>query len=129
MLSSVWNTAWLFFWGFALVAYLFTLFAVVGDLFRDRELGGLVKAIWFVFMFFLPFVTVLVYVVFRGRGMAERQQHTLKAAQAAMDNHIREVVHSSPADEIAKSKALFDAGAITQAEYDNLKAHALARVV
>lgn len=124
--SNLWDVIWLFFWIFAFIAYLFALFAVIGDLFRDRKLNGWWKALWIIFLVFLPFLTVLVYLIARGRGMAERSQKEVKQAQDATDQYIKQVAGSSPADEIAKAKALLDAGTITQAEYDAIKAKVLA---
>ncbi|WP_200332626.1 SHOCT domain-containing protein [Leucobacter sp. L43] len=124
--GSLWDIIWIFFWSFALLAYLIALFTVIGDLFRDRELNGWWKALWLIFMIFLPFLTVLVYLIARGRHMAERNQKQLQEAQAATDQYIRNVAGGgSAADEIAKAKALLDAGTITQQEYDAIKAKAL----
>lgn len=125
--NNIWNVIWTFFWIFAFIAYLFALFAVIGDLFRDRKLNGWWKALWIIFLVFLPFLTVLVYLIARGRGMAERSQKEVKQAQSATDDYIRSVAAApSAADEIAKAKALLDAGTITQDEYNTLKAKALA---
>ncbi|MGH1523473.1 SHOCT domain-containing protein [Leifsonia sp. L25] len=125
-MSSFWSTVWLFFWCFAFVAYLFALFAIIGDLFRDRALNGWWKAVWIIFLIFVPFLTALVYLVARGRGMAERNMKEASETRAAVDAHIREVTSSaSPADEIAKAQALLDTGAISQDEFAHLKARAL----
>ena len=124
--SNFWSTVWLFFWCFAFVAYLFALFAIIGDLFRDRSLNGWWKAVWIIFLIFVPFLTALIYLIARGAGMAQRSQREANQAQAAVDAHIREVTSaSSPADEIAKAKALLDAGTITPQEYEHLKSTAL----
>ena len=79
MWSNFWNIVWLFFWSFAFIAYLFALFAIIGDLFRDHKLNGWWKAVWIIFLIFVPFLTALVYLIARGPGMAERSQ---KQAQA-----------------------------------------------
>ncbi|QBE48925.1 SHOCT domain-containing protein [Leucobacter triazinivorans] len=124
--SSFWDIIWIFFWSFAFLAYLIALFTVIGDLFRDRTLNGWWKALWLIFMIFLPFLTVLVYLIARGRGMAERNQKQVKDAQDATDQYIRSVAGGgSPADEIAKAKALLDAGTITPQEYEAIKTKAL----
>jgi hypothetical protein len=99
---------------------------VIGDLFRDHKLNGWWKALWVLFLIFLPFLTVLVYLIARGRGMAERGQASAKAAQEQTDSYIRSVAQTSPADEIARAKGLLDSGAITPAEFESLKAKALA---
>jgi uncharacterized membrane protein len=126
MWSDFWGVVWFFFWSFALIAYLFALFAIIGDLFRDHKLNGWWKALWILFLIFVPFLTALVYLIARGKGMAERQNKEVKQAQSAADEYIRTVAGSSPSDEIAKAKALLDAGTITQDEYNLLKAKALA---
>lgn len=125
--DSIWNVIWLFFWSFAFIAYLFALFAVIGDLFRDHKLNGWMKALWIIFMIFIPFLTVLVYLIARGSGMAERQAQLAQRAQRETEGYIKTVAgQSSSADEIAKAKALLDDGTITAAEFEQLKAHALA---
>lgn len=123
--SNFWSIIWLFFWSFAFVAYLFALFAIISDLFRDHKLNGWGKALWILFLIFVPFLTALVYLIARGPGMAERSQRDARQAQSATDNYIRQVAGASPADEIGKAKALLDAGAITPDEFAQLKAHAL----
>jgi len=125
-MSNFWSTVWLFFWCFAFVAYLFALFAIIGDLFRDHKLNGWWKAVWIIFLIFVPFLTALIYLIARGRGMAERSVKEALDTQAAVDAHIRDVTStSSPADEIAKAQALLDSGAISQDEFAHLKARAL----
>ena len=127
---SFWNNFWniieVIFWAFAFVAYLFALFAVVADLFRDRKLNGWWKALWIIFLIFVPFLTVLVYLIARGRGMAERGAREQKQVQDATNDYIKQVAGTSPADEIAKAKALLNDGTLTQDEYDALKAKILA---
>lgn len=125
--NDFWDVLWLIFWTFAFVAYLFALFAIIGDLFRDQKLHGVWKAVWIIFLIFAPFITALIYVIARGRTMAERQAKEIAQSQKELDEHIRTVVSSSsPMDEVAKAKTLLDSGAITQAEFDALKAKALA---
>lgn len=125
ILSNLWDIVVWFFMIFVFVAYLMALFSIISDLFRDRELGGWAKALWLVFLVFLPFLTALVYLIARGRGMAERSVRQAKDLQAAQDQYIREVA-GGPAQEIQAAKALLDSGAITQAEFDAIKAKALA---
>lgn len=125
MWDNFWSIVWFFFWSFAFISYLFALFAVVSDLFRDHTLGGSGKAVWLVCLVFVPFLTVLVYLVARGPGMAERSERGAAQAQRAADDYIRGVAGSSPSDEIMKAKALLDAGTITPDEYERLKGAAL----
>lgn len=124
--SSIWDTVWWALTLFAFIAYLLALFSIITDLFRDRKLSGVAKAIWLVFLIFLPFLTALAYLVFRGPGMAERSIGQQRAAQQAADDYIRSVA-GGPAGEIAQAKSLLDSGAISQSEYDALKAKALAQ--
>ena len=124
--DNFWNVIWVIFWSFAFVAYLFALFAVVADLFRDHRLNGWWKALWIIFLVFVPFLTVLVYLIARGRGMAERSAQAQTQAPSATDDYIKQVAGASPADEIAKAKSLLDAGTITQDEYNSLKSKILA---
>ena len=114
-------------WSFLFVMYLMVLFHIFGDLFRDPELGGGAKALWTIGLILLPFLIMVIYLVVRGRGMAERQAGEIRQAQAATDQYIKSVgSSSSPADQISSAKALLDSGSITQAEFDQLKAKALA---
>ncbi|HMU35378.1 MAG TPA: PLDc N-terminal domain-containing protein [Marmoricola sp.] len=124
--SSIWDTVWWALTLFVFIAYLLALFSIITDLFRDRKLSGVAKAIWLVFLIFLPFLTALAYLVFRGPGMAERSIGQQRAAQQAADDYIRSVA-GGPAGEIAQAKSLLDSGAISQSEYDALKAKALAQ--
>src|SRR5262245_46897290 len=121
--ANFWDVIGWFLWAFVFIAYLFALFAIIGDLFRDHKLNGWWKALWIIFLIFVPFLTALVYLIARGRGMAERSQKEAKVVQAAQEEYVRNLAGTAtPTDEIAKAKALLDAGAISQAEFDALKA-------
>lgn len=121
------STIWSFFWIFAFIAYLIALFSVLTDLLRDHELNGWWKALWLIFLIFVPFITALVYLIGRGRGMRARAERDIQHRQDAVDSYIRSVAQQrSPADEIAKAKALADSGVITPSEYEMLKSRALA---
>src|SRR5215207_9048908 len=118
---------WLLVWSFFFVCYLMILFQIIGDLVRDKELSGWWKALWLVALIVVPFLSALIYLIARGRGMAERQAGEVRRAQAATDSHIQQVVgRGNPAEEIATAKGLLDSGTITSAEFDQLKAAALA---
>ena len=118
---------WLLIWWFLFFAYLVILFQIIGDLFRDHELSGWWKALWIIGLIFIPFLVALIYVIARGRGMAERQVQAVQQAKSDTDTYIREVAAGkSPAEHIAEAKALLDAGTINEAEYAQLKAKALA---
>ncbi|RJN31303.1 PLD nuclease N-terminal domain-containing protein [Nesterenkonia natronophila] len=127
-LSEFWSVVWAFFWVFAFIAYLIALFSVISDLFRDHKLNGWGKAAWTLFLIFVPFLTVLVYLVARGPGMQERAATRSKQAEDAIDDRIRKVTQQhSPAAEIAQAQTLASAGTITAQEFEAIKKHALAR--
>lgn len=129
LLENFWDLIWWFLWIFAFVAYLFVLISIFGDLFRDSKLSGGWKAVWVLFLIFVPFLTALIYLIARGSGMQERALAEAKRQQEATNAYIQSVAASSaasPTDEIAKAAELLKAGTITQAEYDQLKARALA---
>ena len=125
-MSNFWDMIWLIVSTFVFIAYLLVLFQIVVDLFRDSELGGFAKALWIIGLIFLPVMTALVYIIARGRGMAERQRAAVQRAKSDTETYIREVAGKSPAEQIADAKALLDAGTINQDEFVRLKAKALA---
>ena len=126
-MENFWSIIWIVIWSFVFVAYLFVLFYILTDLFRDHQLSGWWKALWIIFLIFAPYLTALVYVIARGKGMAERQQAYIRDTKTQTDAYIRDVAGKSPAESIADAKALLDSGTITQQEFDRLKAKALAR--
>jgi hypothetical protein len=121
-----WDFFWLMIYSFFFLAYLMVLFQVVADLFRDKELSGWWKALWMVFLIFVPVITAFVYLIARGRGMARRQSEMVVQARSDTESYIREVATTTPADQIAGAKALLDSGTITPGEYERLKTKALA---
>lgn len=124
-LSNFWDFLWMFITIFVFIAYLMALFSIVADLFRDHKMNGWAKAVWFLFLIFVPLLTALVYLIVRGRGMGERAQKQIAEVQEAQEQYIRQIAGGSAA-EIAQAKQLLDSGAITQAEFESLKAKALA---
>ncbi|HEY5978498.1 MAG TPA: SHOCT domain-containing protein [Microlunatus sp.] len=124
---SFWDFFVLLIWCYIFFAYLILLFHIIKDVFRDPELGGFAKAAWMIGLILVPFLIALIYLIARGRGMAERQAAAARQARAETDQYIQSVASaSSPADQIASAKALLDSGSITQTEFDRLKAKALA---
>ena len=118
---------WTMFVFFMWILWFWLLFTVFGDLFRRHDIGGWGKAGWTLFVIILPFLGVFVYLIAEGRSMGERSMAQAQAAQTEMDSYVRSVASSGNASEqIAKAKALLDSGAISQAEFDQLKAKALA---
>lgn len=124
--TDIWSVVWTFFWAFVFVAYLFALFAVIADLFRDHDLNGWWKAVWVVFLVFVPILSVLVYLIARGSGMARRTVREAEQTQRSAEEYIRSVAATSPADELRKAKELLDSGAISPSEFEKLKARVLA---
>lgn len=116
---------WLIIVAFAFLAYLMLLWTILTDLFRDHDLSGWGKAVWVVFLFIIPLLTSLVYLVVRGSGMARRAQAAEQAFESAQQNYIRSIAGTSPTAQIAEAKALLDSGAITAEEFEHLKNRAL----
>ena len=119
---------WSFVWFFLFFIWIYVLIIVFGDIFRSDDLSGWGKALWIIFVVILPWLGVLVYLIARGHKM---QEHQVKAAHQA-DAQARQYIQSvsgggtSAADQIAKAQELLASGAITQQEFDALKAKALA---
>jgi hypothetical protein len=123
---SFWDIVWFIIITYAFVAYLVVLFHIIGDVFRDPDLSGFLKAAWVIALCFLPLLTALCYLVVRGRGMAERSAQRAATQRSAQDAYIRQVAgRATPSDQIAQARALLDAGSISQSEYDALKSKAL----
>jgi len=113
---------------FAWLIWFWLLITVFGDIFRRRDLSGLGKAGWIVFVIVLPYVGVLIYMIAQHEGMEQRNMAQVQQSKEQMDDYVRSVASSTdPAEQIAKGKSLLDQGAITQAEFDTLKQKALAQ--
>jgi hypothetical protein len=110
---------------FAWVVWIWMMIIILTDVFRRKDIGGWAKAAWVVFLIILPFVGVLVYLIAEHKGMEQRQTEAAQQAQQQTDQYIRSVA-GGPTSEIEKAKGLLDSGAITQTEFDTLKAKALA---
>ena len=121
--QAMWTMLVFFCW----ILFFWLLFIVFGDLFRRTDISGWGKAGWTIFVILLPFLGILVYLIAEGKGMGERSVRDAAAQRAQVESQIQAAAGGgSAADQIAKAKQLLDAGAITQAEYDALKAKALA---
>jgi hypothetical protein len=116
------------FWFFIWIAALTIWFRCLFDMFSDSTLSGWAKAGWAIFMIFIPWVGALVYLIVRGRSMSDRQAAAIQSQQAAQEQYIKQVAGSSadPVSRIADAKALLDSGAISETEFNTLKAKALA---
>jgi hypothetical protein len=124
LLGFFWSMLILFLW----IAWLFLLFRVVFDVFRDDSLSGWAKALWLLFILFLPFLGVLVYVIARGQEMGARDLARAQAQQQEFQSYVRDVAAGGGgvADELAKLAGLRDSGVITDAEFEQQKAKLLA---
>jgi hypothetical protein len=112
---------------FAWVCWILLLFRVFADIFRRRDISGWRKAAWIVFVIVLPFLGVLIYLIANAKEMGHRDVEESRAAHAQFDDYVKSVAGApGPAAEIDKAKQLLDSGAIDQAEYDAIKAKALA---
>ena len=112
---------------FLWVAWFIILFRVIGDIFRRHDIGGGAKVLWLIFVILLPFLGVFIYLIAESKGMTERSLEEAKASRQQFDDYVRETASSGgAAAEIDKAKQLLDSGTITQAEFDAIKAKALA---
>ena len=112
---------------FAFVIWIWLLITIFADIFRRHDIGGGAKALWVIFVIIVPFLGVLVYLIAQHDGMDERNRAQEQQIRSQQDAYIKSVAaSSSPADQIAQAKQLLDSGAISQAEFDSMKAKALA---
>jgi hypothetical protein len=113
---------------FAWVIWFWLLITVFSDLFRRRDISGWGKAGWIILVVVLPYFGVFIYLIAQHQGMTERSMAQAQAQQSQFDNYVKSVATTGggAAAEIEKAKQLLDSGAITQAEFDSLKAKALA---
>ena len=117
-----WSMIIFFFW----VIWIWIVITVLIDIFRRNDIGGWAKAAWVIFVVILPWLGVLIYLIAQHDGMQKRSMDQALAQRRALDEHVRDAAGGGSAAEIAKAKELLDAGAITQAEFETLKAKALA---
>ena len=110
---------------FLFVIWIWILFTIITDLFRDHEMSGWAKAIWILFLVFVPFLAALIYLIARGSGMRDRTIKAQADAKKHLDEYVREQAHSSPADELHKLNDLKEKGAISADEFNRAKAKLL----
>ena len=120
-LSVLWTMLVFFAW----VIWFWILITIFADLFRRHDIGGGKKALWIVFVIITPFLGVLIYLIANNEGMTERNVARAQAQQTQFNDYVKSVSGGSAA-EIEKAKGLLDSGAISQAEFDQIKAKALA---
>ncbi|MFE5670702.1 SHOCT domain-containing protein [Agromyces sp. NPDC056523] len=127
-MGNLWDfLVWLF-WFYVIIACIWIFITVFIDIFRDPSLNGWAKALWVIFLVFLPFLAAFIYLIARGQSMTQRNMERAQAMNAQQADYIRSVAGSggqSASAEIESAKRLLDSGAITQAEYESLKAKAL----
>jgi len=122
-LDVLWSMLVFFLW----VAWFTLVFHVIGDVFRRSDASGWTKTLWLIFVLLVPFLGVFAYLIANNEGMAQRNAQQVAAAQAEMDDYVRSAAGSSgAAGEIERAKALLENGTISQAEFDAIKAKALA---
>lgn len=122
-LDVFWTVLVIFLW----IAWFMLLFHIIGDIFRRRDASGAKKTLWILAILLLPFLGVFIYLIANGDDMARRNIESAEAARADMDDYIRSTAGSGgAAAEIERAKGLLDSGAISQSEFDSIKAKALA---
>jgi hypothetical protein len=122
LLNIFWTMILVFLW----VAWIWLLIVVFSDLFRRQDIGGWGKALWSVFLIFVPFLAVFIYIIAEGKAMTERRMSDATAAQEQFDTYVKSVAASgNSADQIERAKSLLDRGVISPQEYDRLKQNAL----
>ena len=122
---SIWEAIWLVFVIFVFIVALMAIFSIVIDIFRDRELSGWAKAAWLVALVFFTLFTAIVYVIARGRGMAERSMKEQVQAKQDFDEYVRDVAGGGAASELERAASLHNEGKISDEEYATLKAKIL----
>ena len=124
-MDVLWSMIIFFVW----VAWIWTLIMIISDLFRRHDTSGWAKAAWVAFLIIVPFLGVLVYLIANGHGMGQRSAERAQAAQSQFNEYVQSVAKDDgggAASELEKAKGLLDSGALTQAEYDALKAKLIA---
>jgi hypothetical protein len=125
LLGMFWTFLWFFLW----IAWIVVLFRVIFDIFRSKDMGGWGKALWVIFVIFLPFLGVLVYLIARGHGMGERDLAEAQARDTAFRAYVQDAATTSgggSADELTKLADLRDRGVISEDEFQAQKAKLLA---
>lgn len=112
---------------FAFVIWLWILFTIFTDLFRRHDTSAFAKVLWIVLIIIIPYFGSFIYLIAEHKGMTERAIAAQKEAKSQFDDYVQSVAsQTDPTEQIAKAKSMLDSGAITQAEFDQLKQKALA---
>ena len=121
------NVMWTMIVFFVWIIWFWLLITVFADLFRRHDISGWLKAVWMIFVVVAPYLGVLVYLIAQSKGMAERNAKQAQQSQAQFDDYVKSVsAQGDPTEQIAKGEQLLDSGAISQAEFDQIKQKALA---
>ena len=125
--TSLWDVLLWSFWFFIMISAIMIWFRCIMDLFSDHTLSGWGKFGWALLLVLVPWFGAFIYLIARGKSMGERQLDAMAQQQAAQDKYIQSVAAktASPAEQIASAKSLLDSGAISQTEFDALKARAM----
>jgi predicted PurR-regulated permease PerM len=121
-LDVFWTMLVFFVW----IAWFSILIRVFADVFRRHDISGFAKVLWLIFVIVLPFLGVFIYLVANSKGMTERDIKQVTDQQQQFDTYVQSVATTGSATEIEKAKQLLDSGAISQSEFDAIKAKALA---
>ena len=122
---SIWNAIWVAFVAFLFINVLLFMFAVIVDLFRDKELSGVTKAVWIVVLVLVPILGLLIYMLVRGDGMAQRAVAEQAAAEESFQSYVRDVAGGGAASELERASALHASGSLSDDEYASLKSKIL----
>ena len=120
---------WSMVWFTLFFMWIWIVIAIFSDIFRSDDLGGWGKTLWCIFVIFLPYLGVFVYLIARGRGMQERTMRQAANQEKQFRTYVQDVASTSttsPSEEVARLADLLQRGVLTQAEYDQAKARALA---
>ncbi len=113
---------WSILWFFLFFVWIMLIFTIFGDIMRNHEMSGVAKALWSIFIIFIPFIGIFAYLIINGGKMGERQIQAAQAQETAMQDYIRTTAGSSSADELSKLADLHTAGKLDDAEYTAAKA-------
>ena len=121
-----WDVIASMFWFMLLIAWIWLLIAILGDIFRDRELGGGAKALWTLLLIFLPWLGALLYLIVRGKSMNDRSMQAAQDSDARFRSYVQDAAgQTSTADELRKLAELRDSGVITPEDYEQAKTKVL----
>jgi ABC-type multidrug transport system fused ATPase/permease subunit len=121
------NIFWTMLEIFAFIVYIWLLVAIFSDIFRSDDMGGGAKMLWVLFVFIIPVIGILAYLLVRGGSMHERAAKQAQRQQEAFTSYVNEAAGTSPTDQLAKLADLKERGAITDAEFETQKAKVLAQ--